>query len=185
MEIEFERVVPAKVLEATWELYNHALEELRRSAVQRHVMYRAEFDHVMADERVWKYRGVESAGEITALATFTNQLEAMPLISPDYFAHHWPELYEGHRIWYIGFFVIGPEHRNSGIFERVITHMWHQVLETRGIALLDIARRNEQVGLPVGIHRVLESLTPGMHATRLDEQTYWLYEPPIGATDGE
>jgi hypothetical protein len=180
MRIEFERAVPASAIEETWQLYNRALEEVRRAAVQRHVMYRHEFDHVMADERVWKYRGIDTSGEITALATFTNQLDAMPLISPDFFAHRWPELYAAHSIWYIGFFVIDPAHRGSGIFERVIAHMWHQVVESDGIALLDICRRNEQMGLPNGIHHVLESLTPGMQACRLDEQTYWLYEPPTG-----
>ena len=122
---------------------------------------------------------------MAALATFTNQLDAMPLISPDFFAHRWPQLYEDHRIWYIGFFLVDPEHRSSGIFERVIAHMWRQVVESRGIALLDIARRNEQIGLPDGIHRVLQSLTPGMQATRLDEQTYWLYEPPADAADAD
>ena len=183
MQIEFERVVPPPVLEATWHLYNRALEELRRTAVQRHVMYRNEFDHVMADERVWKYRAVEPKGMITALATFTNQLESMPLISPDFFAHHWPRLYEAHSIWYIGFFAIHPDHRSSGVFERVIAHMWRQVRESHGIALLDIAWRNEVIGLPDGIHRVLQTLTPGMRTTRLDDQTYWLYEPPAEAVD--
>ena len=162
MHLEFERVVPAPALDATWRLYNRALEELRQTAVQRHVMHRDEFDHVMADERVWKYRGVTTTGEISALATFTNDLDSMPLISPDYFAHHWPQLYKEHRIWYIGFFVIDPKHRRSGIFERVIAHMWQQVVESAGIALLDIGRRNEEVGLPDGIHRVLLSLTPGI-----------------------
>jgi len=185
MHIEFEKAVPSTEIEATWLLYNRALEELRRTAVQRHVMYRAEFDVVMADERVWKYRGVSDAGEAAALATFTNRLEAMPLISPEYFAHRWPERYGAHSIWYIGFFVIDPDHRSSGIFEWVIEHMWRQVVDSDGIAMLDISRRNERIGLADGIHAVLESLTPGMRASREDEQTYWLYEPPTGATEDD
>lgn len=183
MRIEFERSIPSTEIEATWLLYNRALEELRRTAVQRHVMYRSEFDEVMADERVWKYRGLTDAGENIALATFTNHLESMPLISPDYFAHRWPDLYEARSIWYIGFFVIDPAHRGSGIFERVIDHMWRQVVESSGIAMLDICRRNERIGLANAIHAVLESLTPGMRASREDEQTYWLYEPPARVTD--
>ena len=183
MPIEFENVVPSAALEATWLLYNRALEELRRSAVQRHAMHRAEFDDVMADERVWKYRGVGDTGEITALATFTNHLEAIPLISPEYFAHRWPQRYDARSIWYIGFFVIEPGRRGSGIFERVIEHMWRRVVASDGIAMLDISRRNEQVGLADAIHAVLESLTPGMRASREDEQTYWLYEPPTGEAE--
>lgn len=179
MHIEVERSIPAAALEGAWILYNRAFDELRRTAIQRHVMFREEFDQVMADDRVWKYRGVDPADDtcVTALATFTNDLESMPLISPDYFAHRWAELYAGRRIWYIGFFAIDPACRGSGIFEWVIAHMWEQVLESRGIALLDICRRNENLGLPQGIHQVLLSLTPGTRASRADEQTFWLYEP--------
>ncbi len=180
MHLEFESVVPSAALEETWLLYTRATEELRRAAVQRHVMLRAEFADVMGDERIWKYRGVSDAGEITALATFTNHLEALPLISPEYFEHRWPQRYAARSIWYIGFFVIDPAHRGSGIFERVIEHMWRQVVASDGIAMLDISRRNERVGLADAIHGVLESLTPGMRASREDEQTYWLYEPPTG-----
>jgi hypothetical protein len=185
MRIEFEKTVPSTVIEETWLLYNRALAELRRTAVQRHVMYRSEFDDVMADERVWKYRGVSDTGDIVALATFTNHLESMPLISPEYFARRWPERYAALRIWYIGFFVIDPGHRGSGIFERVIEHMWRQVVASDGIALLDMSRRNERIGLADGIHAVLESLTPGMRASREDEQTFWLYEPPTGETEDD
>ena len=178
MEIEFERVVPATVLEATWELYTRAIEELRRSAVQRHVMYRAEFDDMMADERVWKYRGVDSTGEITALATFTNQLESMPLISPEYFASRWPEHYAEGRVWYLGFIAIHPAHRGTGVFESVIEELWRPVQADRGVAALDMCGRNEAIGLPDAITRTLASLTPNVVATALDQQSYWSFELP-------
>ena len=100
----------------------------------------------------------------------------MPLISPDYFAHRWPNLYNEKRIWYVGFFAIDPIHRGSGIFEKVIAHMWAKVLDCRGIAVLDICRRNDDVGLPASIQKVLLSLTPALQASRIDEQTFWLYE---------
>jgi len=178
--ITVDRVIAAKRIESAWRLYNRAFDELRRTAVQRHVMHRNEFDDVMADDRVWKYRGIDESDPdaIIGLATFTNELSTMPLISPDFFAHRWPELYSGRKIWYIGFFAIDPDHRGSGIFEEVIAHMWEQVCESEGVAMLDICRRNERLGLPIAIHQTLLALTPKMTATRVDEQTYWLYEPP-------
>lgn len=183
MRIEFEKVVPADTLDSAWALYNKAFEELRRAAVQRHVMYRDEFDQVMADPRVGKYRAFDPADEttVTGLATFTNELLGMPLVSPDYFANRWPQLYAEKRIWYIGFFAIDPDHRGDGIFENVIAHMWQQVLGSNGIAMLDICRRNDQLGLPYAIHQVLRALTPGAEASRVDEQTYWLYDPADAA----
>lgn len=181
MSIVVERVLSGELLEPAWDLYNRAFDELRTTAVQRHLMHRREFDHVMADELVSKYRGldVDDPRSVPALATFTNALTTMPLISPDYFAHHWPELYSGQRIWYIGFFAIDPAWRGSGLFEEVIAHMWDIVVSADGIAVLDICRRNEQLGLPRAIQETLESLTAGMRASRIDEQTYWLYEPPV------
>jgi len=181
MHIEYEEQVPEDLRESAWALYNRAFEELRRAAVQRHVMYREEFDQVMVDPRVGKYRAMDPVDEtvVAGLATFTNHLLSMPLISPDYFAHRWPDLYAEGRIWYIGFFAIDPERRGYGVFESVIAHMWQQVLDSKGLALLDICRRNDEVGLPKAIHQVLQSLTPETAATRVDEQTYWLYDPSL------
>jgi hypothetical protein len=181
--IAVDRALTADLIEPAWALYNRAFDELRVTAVQRHVMHRNEFDDVMSDERVWKYRGVDPAdpAAVLGLATFTNELEAIPLISPDYFAYHWPKLYSGQRIWYIGFFAIDPRHRGSGIFEEVVAHMWDSVVTADGIALLDICRRNDELGLPRAIHATLRSLTAGMRASAIDEQTYWLYEPPTAS----
>ncbi|HEY2950076.1 MAG TPA: hypothetical protein VGJ53_17045 [Micromonosporaceae bacterium] len=179
MEIEAVKVVDDRRREAAWLLYNDAFEELRATAVQRHVMHRHEFDEVMADERVTKVVGLEGDPAVmTGLATYTNDLEAMPLISPEYFARRWPDLYATRRIWYLGFFAIHPEHRGTGIFEAVIDSMWQVVQAGQGIAALDICRRNEQLGLPQAIQATLESLTPGVAATRIDEQTFWLYATP-------
>jgi hypothetical protein len=179
MEIDVVKVLADPWREAAWRLYNDAFDELRATAVQRHVMYRHEFDEVMADERVMKYVGLEGEPAImTGLATFTNDLDAMPLISPEYFARRWPDRYAERRIWYIGFFAVHPEHRGTGMFEAVIGNMWQLVLAGHGIAALDICRRNDRLGLPQAIHQTLESLSPGAAASRMDEQTFWLYETP-------
>ncbi len=180
MSIAMDRVLPADLLDAAWGLYNRAFDELRTTAVQRHLMHHDEFDAVMFDDRVWTLRGVDPAdpAAVPALAIFTNDLATMPLISIDYFAHRWPDLYVERRIWYNAFFAIEPEHRGSGLFEEVIGHMWRLVMDSDGIALLDICRRNAALGLPTAIHNALIALTDGTTATAIDEQTYWMYAPP-------
>src|SRR5262249_53933514 len=161
-------------LEPAWQLYTLAFDELRITAVERHVMYREEFNEQMVDERVWKYRGVDPADPdaVLALATFTNDLSTMSFISLDYFEHRWPALYRGQRIWYIGFFAVDPGHRGAGIFEEVIAHMWETVIEADGVAFLDICGRNEDLGLSRAIQHTLEGLMPGMRTSQLDTQTY-------------
>jgi hypothetical protein len=179
MRIEVETSLAPAVTETAWALYSKAFDELRTEAVQRHLMYRDEFDLLMADVRVLKFRPVDDADpdRVLALSTFTNDLTAVPLISPDYFRHRWPDLFDQRRIWYNPFFAIDPEHRSSGIFEQVIATMWDRVLDSNGIAALDVCRRNDMIGLTAAITNTVRAITPTARATALDAQTYWLFEP--------
>jgi GNAT superfamily N-acetyltransferase len=175
--------VPADQAEALWSLYNDAFMELRATAVQRHVMIREEFDQVMADRRVDKYVAVRTAtggtGQVGALATLTNELEAMPLISPDYFRHRWPQLFEENRIWYIGFVAVHPRHRGTGLFDQVVGELYRTVLGKgpNAVAALDVCGRNEEYHLPQAIHRILANMRLSrVRSDRMDAQAYWCYE---------
>jgi hypothetical protein len=182
MQIEVTKVVAGQRRDAAWQLYCEAFDELRATAVQRHVMHRREFDEVMADERVAKVIAAkDDPTAVDALATYTNELEAMPLISPEYFASRWPDLYATRRIWYLGFFAIRPDLRSTGVFEAVIEEMWQVVLAGQGIAALDICGRNEKFGLAQAIEKTLDTASPGVTASRIDAQAYWVYTaPPTG-----
>lgn len=159
-----------------WQMYDAAFAPLRTRAMQRHAMNRDEFDQVMADKRVEKHMALDPEDDsIIALATFTNALDAMPLISPDYFAARWPDFYEQNRVWYLGFFAIAAEHRHSGIFEAVIGQMWTPIRQGGGVAALDIPIVNVQRGLADAIARTLKDLTPDMVAEQADAQTYWAF----------
>jgi ribosomal protein S18 acetylase RimI-like enzyme len=189
MRIDVIDLVPTEQKEAVWRLYNEAFEELRTTAVQRHVMIREEFDFVMRDRRVAKYvaryvgaaAGAGAAGRarMCALATLTNELDAMPLVSPDYFRSRWPSHFEEGRIFYIGFVAVHPDFRGTGVFERVVTELYRTVSQGRGVAVLDVCRRNEQLyHLPQAIHRLLDALSGMVLSDRIDEQSYWCYEFP-------
>jgi len=178
--------VPEEQAEVVWGLYNDAFKELRATAVQRHVMIREEFDQVMADQRVDKYLAVldataGSAGsaQLGGLATLTNELEAMPLISPDYFRHRWPQLFEENRIWYIGFVAVHPRFRGTGLFDQVVGELYRSVLGKgpNAVAALDVCGRNEEYRLPQAIHRILVSMRLSkVRSDRMDAQAYWCYD---------
>jgi hypothetical protein len=183
MQIEVGETVPAQESDEAWQLYIAAFEELRTTAVQRHVMTRQEFDGVLDDRRVLKYRAMDPGpgGRLAALSTLTNELDAMPLISPDYFRRRWPDRFAESRIWYIGFMAVHPGYRNSGVFERVVEEMYQVIAASHGVGVVDICRRNDELGLPQAVHEVLDNLTGNVRRERLDEQTYWLYEFPTAA----
>lgn len=180
MRIDVHRSISDGLADAAWQLYNEAFEELRTSAVQRHVMSRAEFDEVAGDERILKYLAVdtEQGDRLCALSTLTNQLDAIPLISVEYFQQRWPAQFKAGQIWYIGFLGVHPDHRGSGTFEQLIEAMYAERGPGPVVVAFDVSRRNERYGFPRAIRDVLERHTGPMAVHRLDEQTYWAFEAP-------
>lgn len=181
MHVDVEKVVATEQRAEAWRLYNEAFDELRYVAVQRHLMHRNEFDDTMDDERIEKYVAIADDGSLAGLAIVTNELDAMPLISPDYFARRWPAHYAERRIWYLGFIAIAATQRSSGVFEAMIDRMWRMVRVHAGVAALDLCARNEARHLDAAITRTLTDLTPDVIATRLDTQAFWAWELPVAA----
>jgi hypothetical protein len=167
------------LLEDAWNLYLGAFEELNRLAVQRHLMYADEFVAVMNDRRVHKYLALDDAGRLVGLSTFTNRLDAVPLISPAYFEHRWPDRYRHDRIWYIGFVAVHRSRWGQTVFAALIEAMWQTIDGTGSVAVFDMCRHNTDVRLlPDKVTRLLRRLDPEVRDERADEQTYWLYEFP-------
>jgi hypothetical protein len=115
------------------------------------------------------------------LATYTNELEAIHLISPDYFRRRWPTEFDKQRIWYVGFVGIHPSLRHKGLYETLIREM----VDTHGghdcIVGMDVCGRNEELGFPQGTHRLVREMYGDVTTGRLDQQSYWFYDFP-GAT---
>lgn len=178
MTVKQADVVDGELLEDSWSLYEAAFAELNAFAVARHLMTRNEFDQVMADPRVVKHLILDDAGVLAGLATFTNTLEAVPLIAPEYFARRWPQQYEQRRIWYIGFVAVAPHARNLGAFAEVFAEFYQIADAVDGLVAMDICTFNEDVRhLPRAIALRLSALSTGRsRAERIDQQSFWLYD---------
>jgi hypothetical protein len=166
-----------------WGLYQRAFDDLRVLAVQRHIMVRDEFDAVLADDRIDKYVVTDSDGSVAALATMTRELDAVPLISPEYFAHRWPDLYAKQRVWYVSFVAVDPAHQARGVMQRIIDRMCAAVDGTAGgVICLDVCEyREASQRLPTAIEGQANRARPGIVRVRLDAQVYWGYEFPTPA----
>ena len=167
------------LIDDAWSLYHGAFEELNAYAVQRHLMYRGEFDDVMRDRRVQKYLCFAADDTLCGLSTYTNDLESMPLISPQYFARRWPQHYAERRIWYCGFVAVHPNGRAANAFADLVEAMYSVARTQNGIIALDMCRFNDGVRrlsrvVPLMLHR----LSGEVRTERMDEQSYWLYEFP-------
>jgi hypothetical protein len=164
---------------AYWALYENAFQELRSQAVQRHLMFRSEFEELLADKRVPKYVvRDEETGRIAALSTMTNDLAAVPLISPEYFERNWPELYAAQQIWYVGFVAVDPEYQGSPAMGGLVEKLCADVDAAGGLVVLDICEHRSRRLLAAGIERLAGTHLPGLKRTRLDAQVFWGYEFP-------
>lgn len=169
-------VIEGSAVEDAWKLYYDAFRELNAAAVQRHLMYRTEFEDVVTDRRVQKYLCFHE-GELCGMSTYTNDLDAVPLISPQYFERRWPRHFAERRIWYVGFVAVKNDAPVT-TFPRLIAAM-HQTSTRDALTALDVcARTNDVRHLPRSVRVLLHRLSGRVRMERLDEQSYWLYEFP-------
>jgi hypothetical protein len=176
MKIDVQTDLMDDQLELAWELYDTAFRPLNALTVQRHLMYRSEFDDVMTEPRIEKWLAYSDDGVLLGLATYTNQLSAWPLISPEYFARRWPAHYAANRIWYCGFVAV-PGHE-QGVFIELIEAMYRHAEEHDGVISLDICRYNmENYRLDRAIATWLRRISGGrVRCEAADTQTFMTYE---------
>jgi len=177
-----DQIIDGDLHSAAWRLYQDAFDELNTLAVQRHMMFPSEFDEVMRDSRVSKYLALTDEGHLCGIATYTNDLDAVPLIAPQYFERHWPEHYASRKIWYIGFVAVSPEHQGREAFAQLVEQMYLVAATQNGLVGLDICSYNDDVRHMSRIFRLMISrVTENMRFSRIDQQSFWLYEFPSAA----
>jgi hypothetical protein len=177
-----DQIIDEDLHSAAWKMYQDAFEELNTLAVQRHMMFPSEFDEVMRDPRVSKYLALTDDGTLCGVSTYTNDLDAVPLIAPKYFERHWPEHYAAQKIWYIGFVAVSPHAQGREAFAQLVEQMYLVASAQNGLVGLDICSYNDDVRRMSRVFRLLVSRMSGtMKFNRIDQQSYWLYEFPSAA----
>jgi hypothetical protein len=169
--------LPHDVLNSAWELYYTAFEEVNTLAAQSHMMTWENFSDVMGDKRIRKFIARDDDGSMVGLAVITNDLEAWPLISPQYFARRWPEHAEQGRIWYVGFVAVRQSPRPApGVFAEIVRAMYQPVIDSQGIAVMDYCLYNiETRGLAVASLRILERINIDVTTEIIDAQYFYGY----------
>jgi hypothetical protein len=175
--------IPDEMQKAAWDLYQGAFEDLRALAVQRHLMYRSEFDEVMNDPRIDKYLCLDDGGRLCGLSTFTNDLSALPLIAPEYFERRWPELFSQKKIWYVGFAAVGTDSRDTRAFAELVEAMHRTASDLNGMIAIDYCRYNDdERNFGRVVRLMLRRLSGGaLRAERMDQQSFWIYDFPTAA----
>jgi hypothetical protein len=156
-----------------WELYLETFGDLKTLAVARQLLHEHEFMEEMRDERVDKYLARDESGEAVAMCTLTTHLETVPWISPDYFAHHYPEHTARGVVYYLGFILVAHEHRRSHVFLEMIQQVAGTIIDQRGMCAYDICAHNVEVlGLADAIAALLQSVAD-IDVNTVDTQRYY------------
>jgi hypothetical protein len=176
MRIDVVREMPADDIDAAWDFYEETFGKLRVQAALRQVLHRDEFHDLMVNTAVDKYVCTD-AGEVVGLAVMSDDLDPVPQISPEYFAHRWPDLYAERRIFYVVFVAARPG--AAGAYLRLIRQIVETVTAAGGIAIADVCSHNEdEYRMPEMFALAARRVTAEAHQQRLDAQSFWLYEFP-------
>ena len=171
---QFVPVLPAALLDEAWSLYLSAFEVLRTQACQRHVLYRHEFDDTMADARIIKVLGFDGP-ILTSLAIRTTDLDAVPLISPEFYEARYPRQYAGRTIFYIGFIAVLPGYQRSGAFLEQ-AHALMNGIPADAVIGADISGIRKSMHLDKAFARAVRAVSAGTRIVYVDTQSYYVYD---------
>lgn len=169
--------IEAKVDEATaqdiYDLYVETFGDLATKAVARQLLHEHEFMEEMVDERVQKYLAWDEDGRAIGMSTLTTDLETVPWISPQYFAHHYPDHHARGAVYYLGFILVRHDRRRSRIFSEMITQIVDVLVANRAVCAWDVCAYNNDVlrlqdNIEALLHRVSDV---AVHP--IDTQTYY------------
>ncbi len=177
--------IDARTAERFYALYVETFGELAVRAVNRHLLRRDEFMAMMVDPRIDKIViEEESTGEVIAMCTLTNHLEVVDWISPDYFAHHYPDHWARGAVYYLGFSLVSSPRRRVQLFSELITHVSRTLLAKDAMCSYDICTfNNEMIGLGDAVESIVKRAVPQAEVRAVDTQTYYT-AVPIHAEDG-
>jgi GNAT superfamily N-acetyltransferase len=111
------------------------------------------------------------------MATLTNDLMAVSLISPEFYEARWPTFYAKQQIWYAGFVAVHPEYHGTGVLAQLIGQIYAVIPPHGGVIAIDICQFNEEAMLlPATLERFAVTLPRQPKRQRLDSQVFWGYE---------
>jgi hypothetical protein len=168
-----ESAIDGAAAQTLYSLYYLAFEPLKVKAAARQVLTRDEFFGQMQDDRIDKYVAWEPHGEPIGLITLTRHLEAMPWVSPEYFAARFPEQSARKAVYYLGYLLARPVTRRKKFLEIICKVCIEPLVAERAVIAYDVCSyNNDMLGFADRISRVARQFA-GSHVHKLDTQVYY------------
>jgi len=173
VRVSVETVIEGQVAFDFYHLYQQSFTELETEAVARHLLHLPEFLDEMRDPRIVKYVAWNEHDEAVGLTTLARDLDAVPWISPGWFAHHYPEQFARGAVYYLGLTLVHPAYRGSHTYQAMFIEMSDLVLTGSTVVAWDMCAANEGRGfMRDGKEFVARVADAGVEV--VDSQTYYV-----------
>jgi pyruvoyl-dependent arginine decarboxylase len=172
VSVAVEKEIDFVAARSFYQLYLDTFDALETQAAARHLLSESEFVEEMLDRRIDKYVARDAEDRAIGMTTLTNELSAVPWISPGYYAERYPDQHARSAIYYLGLTLVHPEHRNAQIFHTMSEPIVQRVLAERGIIAWDMCAANDARGLSATSARIIRSIADAT-IEPVDRQTYY------------
>ena len=168
-----ETAIGGTAAQTLYSLYQQAFEPLKIRAAARQVLTHDEFFAQMQDDRIDKYVAWEPHGEPIGLITLTRHLDAIPWVSPEYYAARFPEQSARKAVYYLGYLLARPVTRRTRFLETICRLCVEPLVAERAVIAYDVCSyNNDLLGFADRISRMARQLA-GSHVHKLDAQVYY------------
>jgi hypothetical protein len=168
-----EYVVEPELTFVFYQLYEAAFAPLRVRSMARQELNEAEFSAQMTNGEVLKYVAWDVAGNPVGMCALTRQLESVPWISPEYFAHRYPQHWARNAVWYLNFVLAHPTQRHSRFIDQLMEVGIGELIDQGAVCAYDMCAYNDEV---LGLGRRLTQRferTSGATPQLVDTQNYY------------
>jgi hypothetical protein len=168
-----EQSINGSVAESLYRLYCRAFEPLASRAAARQVLNQNEFFAQLADRRIDKYVAWESDSEPIGIVTVTRDLEAVPWISPEFYANRFPEQWARNAVYYLGFTLVRPATRRTSFLDTIVKLSVEPLVAEKAVIAYDVCSYNNDVlGFSKRIAEMLKRISRSQ-PQELDSQIYY------------
>ena len=178
-----ELVIVGERAEALWEMYREAFEPLGTRAIQQHLWSKEEILGELANEQIIKFigwRGDEPVG----MCMLTNNLDLVPMISPEFLRSRFPEHAERDAIFYGIMIFVRAGFRGKTMFARLGTLMAQETAQHGGVVLFDMCAFNREHGsLDENLGKLARPFA-GSAMSLVDQQSWFAVELPTPLAQG-
>lgn len=176
-------VINPELREKIWRLYETAFRPITELAVSREMLFRHEFDELVADpmNRLWV---LWSDDQPIGATMITTDIGITRYLSRSYFEHHYPDHVLRNALHYVLFVVVHPAHVARGAMLRLARESFGLEAEEGALVIFDAPMVNqpgERGGMAELVGRLAKMVSPGSETTQIEVQRYYAIDFAKGA----